>query len=206
MIAVIVYHRNIFQIYEPEWIRMFKESILNQTRMDFVIYEINYGGSGERLFQNSLYYSMILPNFVHAMNFLIDKSFEDGATVVYNTNCDDHFSLERIEKQQPYIDIGYDIVASNFCLVKDSEIVHTHKFDQVDIKSELNRGHNVIGHPVVAMSKSFWGKNRYDPEEVPEEDIKLWQRAIHNSSFIILPDMLLYHRIHSNSVCQSQNR
>lgn len=206
MIAVIVYHKNVFQLYEPEWINMFKESILNQTRKDFIIYELNYGGNNERLFEESVYESIGMPNFVHAMNYLIDKAFHDGAVAVFNTNADDFYSMERISKQARMIDSGYDLVSSNFCLVKNDIITYVHKFESVDIKIELERDHNVIGHPVVAMSKGFWERNRYDPDSIPFEDLQLWQRAIKNSKFIILPEVLLFHRIHSNSVCQSTNR
>src|SRR6478735_5833211 len=200
MLAVIVYHKNVFQIYEPEWIRMFKDSVLNQTRKDFVVYELNYGGKEERLFEDSVYESIEMPTFVHAMNYLIDKAFKNGATAVFNSNCDDYFSLDRIKKQAPMIEKGYDLVSSNFCLVKNNEIVHTHKFVHVDISRELMRGHNVICQPVVAMSKAFWERNRYDPAAIPFEDLELWKRAIENSNFIILPDVLLFHRLHDNSV------
>lgn len=185
---------------------MFRDSILNQTRKDFIIYELNYGGNNERLFEESVYDSIEMPNFVHAMNYLIDKAFHEGATVVLNSNADDFYAPNRVEKQGLMIDKGYDLVSSNFCLVKDDKIIHVHKFEHVDIKTELNRDHNVICHPVVAISKGFWDRNRYDPSQVPTEDLQLWKRAIKNSSFVILPDVLLYQRIHNNSVCKSTNR
>lgn len=206
MLAVIVYHKNISHIYEPEWINMFRESILNQTRKDFIIYELNYGGNNERLFERSIYESIEMPNFVHAMNYLIDKAFANWATAVFNTNCDDIYSIHRISKQAPLFEEGYDIVSSNFSLMRDGEVFHAHKFEHVDIETELMRGHNVICHPVVAMSKAFWECNRYDPSQIPTEDLQLWQRAIKNSKFIILPEVLLHQRIHNNSVCKSTNR
>lgn len=206
MIAVIVYHKNIFNLYPVEWIQLFKESIQRQTRRDFVIYELNYGGGEERIFTESEFESYTLPTFVHAMNVLYDKAFANGAEMAMNVNCDDFYSFDRIRKQAVWISKGYDIVASNFCLVRDDVIVETHKFHTMDIERELNKGHNIIGHPVVAMSKKFWETNRYEPEDIPTEDLQLWQRSISTHKFLILPDILLFHRLHGNSVCQSSNR
>lgn len=207
MIAVIVYHKNIFSLYDREWIDMFKYSIVYQTRKDFVIYELNYGGGEERIFENSVFQSIEMPTFVNAMNYLLDQAFELGATCAFNTNTDDFFSLNRIERQMRCIELGYDLVSSNFSLVRDGKITHTHEFHLLDIKEQIEKWHNIIGHPVVAYSKSFWEKNGpYDPDQVPLEDLKMWQKGIENSEFIILPDVLLYHRLHDQSVCKSQNR
>src|SRR6185295_9428956 len=143
--------------------------------------------------------------FVHAMNYLLDKAFSMGYDCVGNLNCDDYYELNRLEVQLPYISEGFDLVSSNFSLVKDNSITHKHKFHELNIEEQLNNNHNLIAHPVVMYSKHFWRNNRYIPEQVPYEDLKLWKRAISNSKFIIVPENLLYHRLHQNSVCQSTN-
>lgn len=205
-VALICYHKNINKIYPHSWINKFRNSILDQTYKQFDIYELNYGGGEERIFKNSSYTSTKFNTFVDAMTFQLDMLFSKGYDYVFNTNSDDYFSLDRIEKQLVYLKKGYELVSSNFTLVEKDKEIHSHRFHHLDIKRELQKGHNIICHPAVAYSKDFWRKNRYNASEIPFEDLKLWQRAINNSRFAILPDNLCYHRIHENSVCKSNNR
>lgn len=198
--ALIVYHKNVQQ-YPKEWITKFTQSILNQTVREFDLFELNYGGGEKKIFENSLFFNEKMPTFAHGMNFLISKGFEEGYDVIFNTNCDDFYRTDRIEQQCKYLKMGYDVVSSNFSLIKDDIVTHTHFFDKMNIKQELEKNHNIICHPVVAFSKKFWGNNRYIPGEIPFEDIKLWQRALKSGNgFIISPEILCYHRLHDNSV------
>ncbi len=204
--ALIVYHANAEKIYLPHWIEQFKNSILNQTYKDFDIWEFNYDGGDYRIFENSSFASMEFPTFVHCLNYLLDKLFEVGYDCICNSNADDYFAVNRIEKQLEYINAGYDLVSSNFSLIRDDATILTHRFHNLDIQAQLDLNHNILCHPSCCYSKAFWERNRYIPEELPLEDLRLWQRAIKNSKFIILEDVLCFHRLHSNSVCQSENR
>jgi hypothetical protein len=125
---------------------------------------------------------------------------------VANSNVDDVYALDRLEKQLPYIEASYDIVSSNFALTRDGEIVHRHEFHTMDLPIELSNNNNLICHPTVIYSKNFWKNNRYVPECQPLEDLMLWQRTVNKYAFFIHPDILLYHRLHDNSVCQSDNK
>lgn len=204
---LICYHRNVYGIYPPEWIKAFKWSILNQTYQEFEILELNYGGGEERVFDSSIYESKAMPTFIHAMNYLIDKALDEGADVVGNMNVDDYFAADWLKIQLPFIKYhGYDIVTCNFTLIKDDAPIHIHVFDKLDIKAELERGNNIIAHPAILYSKRFLENNKYDPEEFPIEDFLLWKRTIDDYKFKIVQENLLFHRIHANSVCQSENR
>lgn len=205
-VALISYHKNARLLYDGWWIQAYKDSIVNQTYKQFDIFELEYGGGDFRIFGESNYHSKEFPTFVHALNYLLDCVFFMGYDCVFNTNADDYYSLNRVEKQLPYIELGYDIVSSNFSLVEGGNITHRHSFENKNIEIELAENNNIVAHPCVCYSKYFWEKHRYVPDEIPFEDLKLWQRAIVNSKFKILPDMLLYHRLHNQSVCQSQNR
>lgn len=199
-LAIIVYHKNLSQ-YPSHWIEKFRQSIVNQSYKEFDIYEIDYGGGNNRIFHNSVYNSLKLPNFVEAMNYLLNMCFARGADVAFNTNCDDWYSEDRIEKQLKYTKEGYGVISSNFSLIKDDVITHTHNFDRLSITEELNKNNNIICHPVVCYSREFWYNNQYHPSEVPYEDMNLWKRALKNGyKFKILPDVLCYHRLHENSV------
>lgn len=195
--AVIVYHKNLYQ-YPQEWIDRFRESIRNQTYKDFDIIELNYGGGEERIFDDSIFESIKMLSFPHAMNYLFDKCKDYDC--VFNTNCDDYYSEDRFEIQIGLIRQGCDIVSSNFSLVDDDNIKLTHRFEEKNIDRELSKNHNVICHPVVAYSKRFINKERYNPEEIPFEDMKLWQRTVRDYGYIITPEVLCFHRLHKNSV------
>jgi hypothetical protein len=211
-LGVIFFHSNIRFLYSDVWIEKSFRSMIDQTIGDFTIYEINYGGDTYTIFdgldiqQDKKFYSQKLENHAEAMNFIIDQAFEDGCEYVFNTNLDDFYSLNRIEKQLGFLNQGYDIVSSDFCYIKEiegSDVVT--RFLKIkkhgDIKSNLERKNNIIAHPCVAYSKKFWESNRYNPEEIPEEDMLLWRRGIESGfKFHICDEVLLNYRLHSNQV------
>lgn len=199
-VCVLVYHKNLHSFCKPEWVKDFKKSILNQSYTGFDILELNYGGGDERIFDNSFFKSKELPTFAHAMNFLFDKAMEMGYDAVGNTNVDDVFYFNRIEKQIQYIEAGYDVVSSNFRLFKEDKVYHEHFFDKLDIRKELAKNHNVVCHPVLMWSSKFICHNRYDPDQIPFEDMLLWKKTMWDYRFVILEDFLCNHRIHDKSV------
>lgn len=206
-IALICYHKNLYKIYPAHWINEYRDSVLNQTHKDFHVYEINYGGGDERIFNKSNFLSKEFETFNHAQRFLLNYLFELGYDCVYNSNCDDRYAPTWIETMLPWIEKGYDVVSCNFSLFEEGRTIKKHYFDKLNIEDELAKEHNPICHPAIAMSRTYWERgHRYIPEEIPYEDLKLWQRSIKDSRFIILPERLCYHRIHSNSVCQSNNK
>lgn len=206
-VALLAYHKNISTVYDPAWVERYKNSILNQTFKAFTIYEVNYGGGTERIFENSNYRSVEYPSFVYALNYLLIRTMIDGFDCVANSNVDDWYPSDRLEMQLPFIQQGYDIVSSNFSLVEDDKVIKAHYFENLNIALELANNHNVICHPSVVYSKRFLDNNRYVPEQQPMEDLMLWQRSIKNGyRFIILPETLCFHRLHNQSVCQSENR
>jgi hypothetical protein len=211
--GIIFYHKNIFSIYNKRWIEKCVSSILNQTIKDFTIYEINYGPDSISLFEgisdlghDLFFFNQEMDNHAEAMNFIIDKAFENGEDFVFNTNLDDYYPLDRIEKQLEILERGYDVVSSDFCYVTEAgedDVITLHKnilqFGSISVN--LNSNHNVIAHPAVAMSKKFWAGNRYVPAEIPMEDLLLWKRAVNDGyKFYIHPDELLFYRLHENQI------
>lgn len=208
-IALIVYHKNIKTIYPKSWIDAFKKSIDKQTYAYFDIFEIDYGGAGYRIFENSIYKSEEKPNFVFAMMDLIADAKAKKYQYIFNTNCDDVYAVNRIERQIKWLQKGWDVVSSNFCLIDEmGREWHSHRFHDKIIKQELARNHNIIGHPVLAFNSTFFDDFNYDPSEIPKEDLLLWKRSIDSKKFFILPDYLLFHRVHRQMVSQpnSENR
>lgn len=205
-VALISYHKNAHKIYPQEWIEAYSNSILSQT-VQPDIHELCYGGTGLVFWKSKFFKIKNFNTFVHAMNWMLDELFSDGYDCVANSNLDDVYDKEWIEKSIKYIGKGYDLVSCNFHLIdKDGKVYHTHNFEKLNIEEELKKNHNVICHPGVLYSKNFWERNRYIPEEIPFEDRELWKRAIKNSKFFIQPEHLVFHRVHDNSVCNSENR
>lgn len=206
-VALLTYHSKLHEIYPQEWIDKYVETVRGQTLKDFGILEMNYGGGDERVFEDSYFESYKYPTFVHALNYLLDKAFGSGYDIVFNSNVDDWMRHDWMERLILDVNKGYDLVSSNFCLVKEGRITTYHRFHHLNILHELERNHNPVCHPAVAYTKKFWATNRYRPEEIPEEDLLLWKRALQSGSkFFINEQNLLFHRIHLNAVCQSNNR
>ncbi len=188
--------------------------MVNQKDNDFIFYEINYDGEGysvipENCDVKNIFWSKKLSNYAEAMNFILDKAFEDGCDYVFNTNLDDYYDPSRISSQlKMAINQNLDIVSSDFCYIQETDteddaITRFMNIEKTNIKQHLENKHNVIAHPAVCYNKNFWNdsKNRYDIIKVPEEDLDLWIRSIRNGyNFGIHNDVLLYYRIHKNQV------
>lgn len=201
-IALICFHKNISQ-YPQEWIEEYRASILNQTFNKFTIFEMNYGNTTERIFDNSMLSVKDFTNHVLAHNKLLDDVFSLGYDYAINSNCDDKYAINRIEKQLPYMEQGYDVISSNFYNINDrGEIRQQKRFHDKDIIAEANKNHNIICHPVVCYSKHFWTTcSRLNPDEIPEDDFNLWKRSYGNYKFVIVPHFLAYYRVHQFKVC-----
>jgi hypothetical protein len=202
--AVVFYHANT-HLYNPQWISRCISSMANQTQTPDSVFELDFSGNNNKLVKNSVFFSQKIDNYADAANFIITQAFDAGADVVFNTNIDDYYHTQRIEKQLPYILQGYDIVSSDFQYIDENDTPgHIMNIkNNGDIDFCFNNGLNVIANPVVAFSSNFWNNpdNRYNKNHIPAEDFDLWKRAIKNGyTFYIHPNILLYYRIHLNKV------
>jgi hypothetical protein len=215
--GVILFHKDVLKIYENNWIEKSINSMINQTDTDFTFYEINYGGEPYSVLPNNInikshFWSEKLTNYAEAMNFILDKAFNDGCDYVFNTNLDDFYPPNRIANQIEMITKqNLDVVSSDFCYIQEKEIyggkedvvTHFMNIEKTNIEKHLENGHNVIAHPSVCYNKTFWlgGENRYDISKTPEEDLDLWKRSIKKGyKFGIHNEVLLFYRIHKNQV------
>lgn len=220
--GVIIFHSNINNIYDSRWISKSVDSMINQTDNDFTFYEINYGGDDKSVIpiNNNIqkkFWSIKLSNYAEAMNFILNKSFEDGCDYVFNTNLDDYYDASRISLQlEKIINDDCDVLSCDFCYIKE-KIQNENSFDNIEmfmnvhkngeIRKNLRMSHNVIAHPGVCYNKRFWSdlNNRYDVSKIPEEDMDLWKRSIERGyKFGIHENVLLYYRIHDNQVSKKK--
>lgn len=242
--AVIVFHKNIYQIYEKIWIKECIDSIMSQTYQEFDIYEVNYGGGDVSLFKEynlkklnkkHAFYSISLPDHTYAMNFIINKAFDNNYDVIFNSNLDDIYNKDRFDRQIRFVNKGYDLTSSYWEYIENSDSKTVtklmgydilfqnlkkenknhnkyHIYSHKAILHELNNNHNVINHSGICITRKFW--ERYDNfgnllryrDDKPFEDLMLWKRAVEsNVKTAIIPEYLIRYRIHNNSVSSVNN-
>lgn len=200
-VGVLVYHKDVFNIYKPSWVKKCLDSIRNQTFKDFTVYELCYADTRSLLWERSNYSHIPMVNHIAAMNHILDKAFLDECDVVFNINLDDYYAPERFELQLKEIEAGYELISSNFQHIEEIDGIDTPVRDMIfhdrDIKVELDANHNVLAHPIIAFTRKFWNENKYyNVDEIGFEDRTLWQRAIKNGSKIkIIDQILLYYRL-----------
>lgn len=209
-VGVIFYHKNIKDLYQWSWIEKSVYSIINQSYNDFEIFEVNYGNENFSILnelkikRNYSFYNRNYNNHADAMNFLIEEALRNDVDILFNTNLDDYYDIDRFKIQIEKINQGFDVVASNFTHVDDNDnFIRNMQMCSLDIKSELNNQHNLIAHPVVCWSKKFLKKNRYISSEIPAEDLRLWQRTYKKYNFTICSEYLLNYRIHNKQITKS---
>lgn len=203
-LALICFHKNL-SLYDKRWINKYRDSILEQTYKDFDIFEINYGGTNDRIFNNSTFSNEIFNYHSDAHNFLLDKVFNSGYDWCLNSNIDDFYNLDRIKKQSEYFDSEYDIISCNYIHVDENDeiigevLLSSFEFE---IEHSLKTGHNIIAHPAVMYSKNFWlSKDKLKSNEIPRDDLNLWIRLLDKGyKFKIIPESLMYYRSHSNKI------
>lgn len=211
--AVIFYHRNILNIYKHRWIEKCVSSIANQTFQDFDVVELNYGLNTDVVElvnipgKSKTFICTDFDNHITAMNFLLnDLFYNQKYDVVFNTNMDDYFEPTRFQKQLDKIKEGYDLVSSDFRYIEehgDDDVVtlNLNICQHGDIVENLMKKHNVIAHPCVAYSKTFWDGTLEYRNLLGWEDLELWMRAVEQGKKLyIIDEILLNYRIHNNQV------
>ena len=223
--AVIFFHKNIKKLYKYEWIEKCIQSVLNQKNIKFDILELNYGGDGDQLIKNSIFYNISMNVHTDAMVFLLNEGFCNlNYDIIFNTNLDDYYNDSRFYKQKECILDGYIICSTLWHYIKEkddveyNDLVFTKEMLALnnldsnyisidDIKIQLNKNNNVINHSGICFTKKIW--NAYDcnnnliryRDDKPFEDLTLWQRVINNNHKItIINEDLIYYRIHDKQI------
>jgi hypothetical protein len=124
---------------------------------------------------------------------------------VFNINLDDLYDHNRFALQIEEIKKGYDLVSSDFQLMqekiedgKEEDILGVQMImHNLDIKTEQDKNHNILAHPVICMTRGFWERNKYyKTDELGYEDFSLWKKAVANNEKIsIINQILLYYRL-----------
>ena len=153
----------------------------------------------------------------------MNKLFKElNYDICFYVHVDDFYELNRFEKQIKAIqEYRVDIVSSNFYYMSSESIFIrrmkvSYPFnDKIPIKDQLNdehkyihqslleKKHNIIAHPCCTFTKNFWLKSGGYGDELPVEDFNMMKRALKAGlRFHILPEFLLFYRIHENQTCK----
>jgi len=211
--VVAIFHKNIYSIFQHYWVEQCLQSIFNQTHKQYKVYEINYGTDNLQLWPGSIYEQKPLDNHAQAQNYLFTKIFtNEKNAIIFNTNLDDVYYQKRIEIQLQAMQQGYDLVSSNFQICsEDLSPISITEFHNKDIVEEQQKNHNIICHPVIAITEKFWKEQgpyyESDYHKSRDEDFGLWKRATkNNANMIILPDVLCQYRVHANQTGKITNK
>ena len=116
--AALVYHKNIFDIYQKKWITKCIDSITNQSFVNYDILELNYGGTNLSLFPSTIgnkkyFWNRRFNSHHEARGFLLHKAFHEmGFDIIFNIQLDKFYHLDRFQYQVGAIQRGYDIISS----------------------------------------------------------------------------------------------
>jgi|LauGreDrversion4_2_1035121.scaffolds.fasta_scaffold682285_2 hypothetical protein len=195
--ALICFHKNVAR-YPNNWIERYKESILNQTCTNFDIFELNYGGESQRIFNSSNFISIPLKDHAEAHNYLLRYCFDRDYDLIFNTNVDDYYPLDRIEKQINSFDPSVSVSSGNYIGFSDDNVKYNSTFfHRLSIDEEFSKNHNIIAHPACCYSRKITEYGDFlISSEIPADDFFLWKRLLlKGAKFKIIPDVLLYYRI-----------
>jgi hypothetical protein len=223
-IGVVIYHRNIFKKYNPEWIYSCLNQIEKQTFQNFSLIELNFGGDGIKIFnseRDSYFYNEKIDNLGNALNRAFDICFKElNFDLIYNINLDDDYPLDRFEKQlNCYLTNRADIISCNFNFTdSDLSILSSTNFcDGIKdiitqneiIEREFQIDNNIIGFPGCLFTKKFWENWGYFPiDDISKgrEDFDMWIKAKKNGCiFYIMEEKLFNYRIHNSNISKRVN-
>lgn len=215
--AILLFHKNIINIYKKSWIIQFIDSINNQSYKNFDIIELNYDENENiRLFKNSIFINKNFDSHYDCKNYLLDYSFnKNNYDYVMITNIDDFYDYDKIKICMNNIK-NYDIVSNNIYIYqniknkefkREIELIPKNKNSDFDINwhvmYKLEKNINIIENSGLIMSKKFYLNNKifYDKSKYPFTLLDIWKKSIKLDTKInIINQPLTYQRIHSEQL------
>ena len=223
-LGLIFYHKNVFSYIDHEHIFECLRSIDNQTFKDFDIFELNYSKKAEDdvllsdigFFKGKevITYRQECKNHIEAMNFLLNKTFNElDYDVIFNVNLDDIYNEKRIELQLIKVFEGYDLVSSNYAIFQDRdgekikrEMKMTKSYDDIEdeqtfIKIKISKNKNIIPTTSMCFTKKCWEVLEKIPYLPGAESLLICKKVLENGLNIhVCPEILVDYRIHKNQV------
>ena len=190
------------------------ESILNQTFQDFefiIVDDCSTGDSQAYLHTLSDPRIRILQNEV---NKGITKSLNIGLRVakgkyIARMDSDDISFPERFEKQFAFMEKNSDVIACGSRIISLNNKASSKKGKMEDF--EMYRVRMLFGNPGPSHPTAFLNHEKlrqyhleYDESLVLAQDYGLWAAISQHGKICVLPEALLYYRVHPNQVSQAK--
>lgn len=188
------------------------KSICNQTypNIEFVIIDDN---SDEETYQHLRYLSeeyKIIRLYRNEENLGLTRTLNKGLSIctgdyIARMDADDYSCHQRIEKQVAYFEAHPDIEILGTGVVSFGQEVKfmspINGYNPQDVQSNLFFSSSLC-HPSVIIRKSFLDRTglTYDESVKKGQDYDLWERASVYGNLAVLPDVLLYYRIHNKQI------
>lgn len=187
------------------------ESILNQTFQDFEFLIINDGSTNNAEEIILSYKDERIKYIKNKQNLGLIKTLNKGLELaqgeyIARMDSDDISLLERFEKQVKFLDENSEIgiLGAWFKYFPGNRTVETATTPK-DIKEKMLVSSNEIGHPTVMIRNSVLKKfnAKYNENALYVEDYALWLSLIDKVKFANIGEVLLYYRMHKNSICKT---
>jgi glycosyltransferase involved in cell wall biosynthesis len=191
---------------EENFLKEAIESILNQTFNDFEFIIINDCSTNN---VEDVILSYKDERIIYLKNEQ-NKGVSFSANLGLNTakgkyivriDSDDVAMENRLEIQYKFLEENpeYQLCGTRITKAKGKASARTQNFEYQKTKMIL-RGNGIV-QPTVMFNREFFIKNNLYYKEIPYgEDWDLWCRLCMVGKFVILPEKLLYYRIHENQV------
>ena len=203
---------------EPQnYIETAIQSIINQTykKIEFIIIDDFSNRECSNFLQDECKKYSNVSLYRNTSNIGLTRSLNIGihyATGKYIARMDaDDYSLpSRIEKQVIFLEkhSDIDVIGTGVISFGDSYkfISPAFGYNNDEAQCELFFS-STLCHPSVMIRKSFLDKNNllYDENVKKGQDYDLWERCSIYGKITVLPEVLLFYRIHSNQISSKNN-
>jgi glycosyltransferase involved in cell wall biosynthesis len=192
------------------------ESILGQTYTNFELILLNDGSTDATL--NIIYHylntdsrirlvnSEINNGLIYQLNLGVEKA---RGNIIARMDSDDVADLRRLETQLRFLmkNPNFLVVGSNVnCINIKGEIMGSNDIESSNDNIFWNSFFKCpVSHPTTMFYKSILNQvGGYRSNYFPAEDFDLWTRILRIGEIGILPDKLLYYRVHEDSTSRKQ--
>lgn len=184
------------------------ESILNQTYKNFEFIIVNDASDVETTGVIESYKDERIKHIKNDRNMGITKSLNRGmdiATGKYIARMDsDDISLpQRFELQLQYMEKHPEtvVLGSKAKIIgEDTVIFHRYSEDHEVMRIRLSFRNDGVIHPTAFLRADKIGTLRYDESILKGQDYEFWTRCIERGEIKVLPQVLLYYRVHPNQI------
>lgn len=184
------------------------DSILGQTFADFEFLIIDDGSTDDSLAIAKSYIDPRIRIIENERNLKLIATLNKGLALaqgqyIVRMDCDDIAVPERLQKQVEFMEANPNVgvCGSWIKFFGAASWVYRYPVESDAIKAGLFF-ENMLAHPTVIIRKLLIDDHHlsYDEADLHAEDFGLWQRCSRITKIANFPEVLLYYRVHANSI------